>query len=48
MTRSELKEIITKVIKKLEEKGKTAPTPACLYGDAPCDVTTFYAVGEEG
>lgn len=48
MTRAELKEIIAKVIKKLKEKGASAPIPACLYGDAPCDVTTEYAVGEEG
>jgi len=47
MTRKELKEIIVKVIDKLQKKADNAPTPACLYNDGLCDVTTKYAVGEE-
>ena len=47
MTRQELKEIIIDVMEQLEEPCE-APKPACLFSDNPCDVTTFYAVGEEG
>lgn len=48
MTRKELKEIIVKVINKLQKKAETAPTPACLYNDGLCDVTTKYGINEEG
>ena len=50
MTRPELKEIIARIIKKLQKEGKEdGPKPACLFGDAdPCDVTTKYGIGEEG
>lgn len=45
MSRKDLKEIIARVIAQLEDP----PKPACFFGDAPdCDVTTYYAVGEEG
>ena len=49
MTREELKEIIARVIERIENDDD-APTPACLFGDweEPCDGTTEYAVGEEG
>jgi hypothetical protein len=45
MTRNDLKEIITEVIKKM---GNNSPVPACgwLWADQPV-VTTYYAVGEE-
>ncbi len=46
MSREDLKDIIRRVLDRLQDE---APTPACLFGDAPeCDVTTYYAVGEEG
>ena len=48
MSREDLKEIISRVVARLQEQ---APRPACLWGDdvqKPCDVTTYYAVGEEG
>ena len=51
MTREELKEIIHAVIDRLAEPADgEAPQPACIFGDdpTPCDVTTEYAVGEEG
>ena len=47
MTREELKEIIARVIERIE--GEESPQPACIFGDLPdCDYTTEYAVGEEG
>ena len=48
MTREELKEIIARVIEQVQDD--EAPKPACLFGDEPdpCDMTTFYGVGEEG
>jgi hypothetical protein len=50
MSRNELKDIIARVIVRLENE---APKPACLFNDNPpdpdpCDMTTRYAVGEEG
>ncbi|MBI4705749.1 MAG: hypothetical protein HY744_32045 [Deltaproteobacteria bacterium] len=52
MTRSELKEIICKVIEKMREERKRAehetPAPACIFQDHPCDVTTKYGINEEG
>ena len=50
MSRNELKEIIARVIVRLENE---APKPGCIFGDCDnscdaCDVTTYYAVGEEG
>ncbi len=53
MIRDDLKEIILRVIERTEHTGDTddgAPAAGCLFKDAPdpCDVTTFYAVGEEG
>jgi hypothetical protein len=49
MSRNELKEIIVKVIEKMQrEKDEgDAPTPACLFGDN-CDATTKYGMNEEG
>ena len=48
MTREELKEIIARVIERINDEA--APRPACLFGDEvnPCDMTTFYGLGEEG
>ncbi len=49
MTKEELKEIICAVIERMQDQAdEAAPEPACIFGDDPCDVTTFYAVGEEG
>ncbi len=50
MSREDLKDIISRVLDRLQNE---APTPACLFGDQPscddnCDMTTRYAVGEEG
>lgn len=46
MNRDELKEIIIRVIETLDDE---SPLPACVYGDGGgCDMTTLYAVGEEG
>ncbi len=49
MTREELKEIIRRVFERLQEEPEDAPAPACIFKDQPdpCDVTTYYAVGEE-
>ena len=49
MTREELKEIINRVIDRIQDE-REGPKPACLFGDEgePCDYTTEYAVGEEG
>ncbi len=46
MNRKELKEILERIVDKMEQ----APQPACIFGDEvePCDMTTKYAVGEEG
>lgn len=50
MNREELKEILERIVSKMEE----APKTACIWGDdacdqnPDCDMTTFYAVGEEG
>ena len=48
MNREELKEIITRVIERIQGD-EEAPKPACLFGDGttPCDATSRYAVGEE-
>ena len=50
MNRDDLKEVICRVIDALQQ-GDT-PTPGCIFGDHPCDnpcdITTHYAVGEEG
>lgn len=52
MSRDELKEIIRAVVDKLhdeEQKERETPSAACIWGDGGgCDVTTKYAVGEEG
>ncbi len=48
MSREDLKDIISRVLDRLQNE---APQPACLFADSPCDscdVTTRYAVGEEG
>ena len=59
MTRIELKEVICRIIDKMQGE---APKAACLFGDVPdcdvvmkygiqepgCDATTKYAIGEEG
>ena len=51
MTRDDLKDIIVRVIDRMDETDE-APAAGCLFCDQkdpdPCDVTTFYAVGEEG
>ena len=52
MNRDELKEVICRIIDQLQDE--EAPTPGCIFHDAPepgpgnCDMTTYYAVGEEG
>jgi len=49
MERQDLKEIIHRIIKKVQEEAdKDAPQPACIFNDN-CDggPTTMYAVGEE-
>ena len=54
MTREDLKEVISRVIERMSDEQQCTPTPGCIYSDAPqcgdnsCDVTTYYAVGEEG
>ena len=45
MNRSELKEIIARVIGRMTEG--EAPRPGCVFNDSPCDATTWYSVGEE-
>jgi hypothetical protein len=59
MTRDELKDILQSIRSKLQEPSHL-PGQACFVGDGPCDshcndcsdnpcdVTTRYAVGEEG
>ncbi len=49
MNREELKEILERIVNKMED----APQTGCIFGDGgcdenTCDLTTFYAVGEEG
>ncbi|MCU0692086.1 MAG: hypothetical protein MUF54_11850 [Polyangiaceae bacterium] len=47
MSREDLKDIIARVVDRLQTE---APKPACLMGDGcdnPCDTTTRYAIGEE-
>ena len=47
MTREELKEIIARVIERIQDE--ETPKPACLFGDWPdCDATTDYGIGEDG
>ena len=51
MSRNDLKDIIARVIVRLEDE---APKSACIFSDNSCDtcdacdVTTRYAIGEEG
>ena len=51
MNREELKEIIHRIVKKVDEK---LPDTGCFWGDCedappdPCDITTYYGMGEEG
>lgn len=48
MSREDLKEIIGRVLVRLQDE---APKPACIWADNPCDTcdaTTRYAIGEEG
>ncbi len=44
MSREDLKDIIRRVLDRLQDE---SPTPACLFGDSECDMTTKYAVNEE-
>ena len=46
MTREDLKDLICAVVEKMSDS-EDAPRPACGFGDKACDVTTYYAVGEE-
>jgi hypothetical protein len=47
MSREDLKDIIGRIIRKLEqERDESAPPVACIFGDN-CDVTTKYAINEE-
>ena len=48
MTREDLKEIIARVLDRIQDN-EEAPKPACLFGDGtvPCDATSRYSVGEE-
>jgi hypothetical protein len=49
MNRTEIKEIVCKVLEKLQQERDEQPETACVYGDGGgCDMTTLYAVGEEG
>jgi hypothetical protein len=56
MNREDLKDIIKRVLENLQQdQNSNSPTTACLFYDKPpcdncdkCDVTTYYAVGEEG
>ncbi len=53
MTREDLKDIITQVAKKMQDVAQPeTPLTACLFGDEnscdTCDITTEYAIGEEG
>ncbi|MFH2007490.1 MAG: hypothetical protein ABI333_12970 [bacterium] len=50
MTRTELKEVICRVIDKMQQRDDDAPAAGCLFADTcdNCDVTTRYAIGEEG
>ena len=46
MNREDLREIIARVIERIEDE--EAPKPACFFGDdGECDATTRYAIGEE-
>ncbi len=57
MTREELREVIRRVLEKMKSEGRRTAAPACLFGDEepcassdviePCDMTTYYGVGEE-
>lgn len=47
MNREDLKEIIRRVLEKMQGQADESPTLACIFNDMPCDVTTEYAVGEE-
>lgn len=48
MSRDELKEIIRRVIVRMQqEEPPHSPLPGCTFNDN-CDATTLYAVGEEG
>ena len=51
MSKQDLREIIVRVLDRMHEESDQAqaPTTACVYGDGGgCDMTTLYAVGEEG
>jgi hypothetical protein len=53
MSREDLKDIIKRVLENLQQdQDSDSPTTACIFYDKPpcdnCDVTTRYAVGEEG
>jgi len=45
MDRTELKDILRRVIERLKEE--QAPQQGCMFGDGACDGTTLYGVGEE-
>ena len=47
MTRTELKEIVSRIIDKMATTEDDTPANACVWGDDGCDVTTRYAIGEE-
>jgi hypothetical protein len=49
VSRDELREIVLRVIKRVFEEPE-APGLACIFGDAPdpCDITSYYGMGEEG
>ena len=46
LDRKDLKDILSRVVQRL--KKEQAPQQGCMFGDGGCDVTTLYAVGEEG
>lgn len=46
MDRSELKEIIRRVIERVQQEELQSPQPGCTFNDN-CDVTTKYGVSEE-
>jgi hypothetical protein len=47
MSREELREIVLRVVEQIAEATE-APSAACIFSDDPCDVTSWYGVGEEG
>jgi hypothetical protein len=51
MSREDLKEIVVKVVERLQQE-QDAPSTGCTFKDScgvdTCDATSLYAIGEEG